>query len=191
MLLKGLSRPQLRLQVWTVRNLAFVQQRTLSSSSQKPDGGSQSADGRTLTLFEELFPEESKKLEKAKRSSTNTGEPQVLQRDEVRRSSERVRSTQYPRPFKPVKHLAADSKRPPLPSNAQQDPIQDVENAQHQFREHRNASVLILSNASKSLSLSDFLRLSPQGEHIDGWASGIIKGKVYRHGHKADRQKMP
>lgn len=42
----------------------------------------------------------------------------------------------------------------------------------------QNASVLVLSNASKALVESDFMRLSPRGRHIDSWASGIIKGTV-------------
>lgn len=40
----------------------------------------------------------------------------------------------------------------------------------------RETSVLVLSNASKTLSRSDFDRLIPKGEHIEGWTSGIIKG---------------
>lgn len=44
------------------------------------------------------------------------------------------------------------------------------------LRRRRDASVLILSNASKFLAESDFLRLSTKGQHIEGWTSGIIKG---------------
>ncbi|KAJ8058647.1 hypothetical protein OCU04_012823 [Sclerotinia nivalis] len=41
--------------------------------------------------------------------------------------------------------------------------------------QRREASVLILNCASKTLEESDFFRLSPRGEHIEGWTSGIIK----------------
>ncbi|KAI9645275.1 hypothetical protein NHQ30_006010 [Ciborinia camelliae] len=41
--------------------------------------------------------------------------------------------------------------------------------------QRREASVLILNCASKTLEESDFFRLSPKGEHIEGWTSGIIK----------------
>lgn len=46
---------------------------------------------------------------------------------------------------------------------------------------HREITVLILSNASKTLTRSDFDRLSPKGEHIEGWTSGIIKGWSFAH----------
>ncbi|TAQ87138.1 hypothetical protein B7494_g4522 [Chlorociboria aeruginascens] len=39
----------------------------------------------------------------------------------------------------------------------------------------REASVLVLNGASKNLEESDFFRLSPKGEHIEGWTSGILK----------------
>jgi hypothetical protein len=42
-------------------------------------------------------------------------------------------------------------------------------------QERREASVLVLSSASKTLEESDFFRLSPKGQHIEGWTSGIIK----------------
>ncbi|ESZ94189.1 hypothetical protein SBOR_5415 [Sclerotinia borealis F-4128] len=42
-------------------------------------------------------------------------------------------------------------------------------------QQRREASVLILNCASKTLEESDFYRLSPRGEHIEGWTSGIIK----------------
>lgn len=37
------------------------------------------------------------------------------------------------------------------------------------------ATVLVFSCASRTLALSDFIRLSPQGEHIEGWTSGIVR----------------
>ena len=48
--------------------------------------------------------------------------------------------------------------------------------------QRREASVLILNCASKTLEESDFFRLSPKGEHIEGWTSGIIKS-VYSPFH--------
>lgn len=35
--------------------------------------------------------------------------------------------------------------------------------------------MLILSDLSRSLAQSDFYRLAPQGQHVAGWAGGIIK----------------
>ena len=37
------------------------------------------------------------------------------------------------------------------------------------------ATVLVFTCASRTLALSDFIRLSPQGEHIEGWTSGIVR----------------
>ncbi len=36
--------------------------------------------------------------------------------------------------------------------------------------------MLVVKGASKSLLESDFYRLAPQGQHLDGWAGGIHKG---------------
>jgi len=47
----------------------------------------------------------------------------------------------------------------------------DKQNVQVQ----RDANVLVLSNASKSLSESDFMRLGAKGKHIAGWTGGITK----------------
>jgi hypothetical protein len=158
MLLKGLSRPQLLLPAWTARNLAFMPRHARNATGKGSNRQSQPKDEHTLSLFEELFPEEAKEQHIVKKSPASIGDPRRLQKD-------------HRQAVKIVKHLAAtEHKDVPKESagNKRHDP--------HRFREIRNVSVLVLSNASKSLSLSDFLRLSPKGEHIDGWASGIIQG---------------
>jgi hypothetical protein len=177
MLLKGLPRAQLFLPAWTARNWASVQQRALKSSGRESNGESQSTDMPTLSLFEELFPEESKVSHRVKRSPAITGDS----KSPVRRaeSVKWATATESPTAFKLVKHIALKDKTPLFSPDAQNDSAQIAGVDQHQFREYRDVHVLVLSNASKSLSLSDFLRLSPKGEHIDGWASGIIKGKHY------------
>jgi hypothetical protein len=111
------------------------------------------------SLFEELFPEES---HKEKRSLTINGNFQGPVR--------RVATSN-----KLVKHIAPQNEIS-LPLASQTPQVEE-----DHIRELQDASVLVLSNASKSLALSDFLRLSPKGEHIDGWASGIIKGDHYQH----------
>ncbi|KAK4134371.1 hypothetical protein BT67DRAFT_456288 [Trichocladium antarcticum] len=54
-----------------------------------------------------------------------------------------------------------------------------LENAVSEVRQAGNdedgPTVLVLSNASRSLVESDFYRLAPQGRHVDGWAGGITK----------------
>lgn len=44
-------------------------------------------------------------------------------------------------------------------------------------RVYREPAILILSRASGTLVESDFYRASPQGIHIEGWATGITKSK--------------
>jgi hypothetical protein len=92
------------------------------------------------SLFEELFPEES---HKEKRSSTINGNFQ----GPVRRVAT---------PNKLVKHIAPQNETS-LPLASQTPQVED------HVRELQDASVLVLSNASKSLALSDFLRLSQKG----------------------------
>jgi hypothetical protein len=180
MLLKGLPRPQLLLPTWTARSLAFVPRHARNSSVKGSKGNNQSQGGPTLSLFEELFPEEAKELVKSKGSPANIGPSRGPQKEQIWRSSEVTESTQDQQPFKISKHLAA---KPSRYSDTRHPSAENIHSDQYQFREQGNVSVLALSNASKSLSLSDFLRLSPKGEHIDGWASGIIKGKLYKHDH--------
>lgn len=45
-------------------------------------------------------------------------------------------------------------------------------------KSNKKPSVLLLSALTKTLEESDFFRLSPRGEHIEGWSSGIIKGII-------------
>ncbi|KAL1866110.1 hypothetical protein VTK73DRAFT_4903 [Phialemonium thermophilum] len=40
---------------------------------------------------------------------------------------------------------------------------------------YNGPTVLVLNAASKSLLESDFYRLGPQGRHLEGWTSGIVK----------------
>lgn len=182
MLLKGLPRAQLFLPAWTARIRAFVQQKASKSSSSESNGESQPPNGHNLSLFEELFPEESKGSDKVKRAPIIMGDSQGPARRVE--SVNRAKSRESPTPYKLVKHRALKDKTPLFSSDAQKEYAQNAGLEQQQFRERQDAHVLVLSNASKSLALSDFLRLSPKGEHIDGWASGIIKGKYYRHNEK-------
>ena len=51
----------------------------------------------------------------------------------------------------------------------------------HDAREESTSSkpaVLLVSSLSKNLEESDFMRLSPKAEHIEGWSNGLIKGTL-------------
>jgi hypothetical protein len=155
MLLKRLRRAQLFLPAWLAqRNSAIARQLTSKSSGKASSGESQPSDGRPLSLFEELFPEDSRR---EKSSTTANGRHKFS-----------------------VRRLAGSSKLEKQITGTDETTLtwsaRRAKNYEDQIRASQDTSVLLLSNASKSLILSDFLRLSPKGEHIDGWASGIIKG---------------
>ncbi|KAI9731090.1 MAG: hypothetical protein M1818_007947 [Claussenomyces sp. TS43310] len=118
-----------------------------------------------LTLLQELFPEEAQKAG-----------------DLVKRESKpRNRRETLPKEFGWAKEWQTTSNDTNLPApHTETSRKIDYDHMARGFdpqemRRRRDASVLILSNASKNLAESDFLRLSPKGEHIEGWTSGIIK----------------
>jgi hypothetical protein len=71
-----------------------------------------------------------------------------------------------------------------------EDPTDRSEKKQHGNRalqkdtdqSYNGPTVLVLNGASKSLVESDFYRLARQGQHLDGWASSILKGKLVLYG---------
>jgi hypothetical protein len=158
MLLRRLPRPQSVWPVWTVRSTIGVEQRAAKSTGKPARRRNESSN---ISLFEELFPEEAKASREGKGARKTNGGRLELKDDHLRE-------------FRQV-----DGKRPSPSSGREpeQRDQRDVQAAKGEFEASRRraASVLVLSTASKSLSLSDFLRLSPKGQHIDGWASGIIK----------------
>ena len=160
MQLNRLPRSQFLLPACTTRSLGFVQQRALSSSIRLLNRVKQTSGANTLSLFEELFPEESK-------LSENVRKP--IRADENSKGPFKEERLQEFATFKAL--------RPGLHHKLAG--IEWERHDKHKTLEPQNASIVVLSNASKSLSLSDFLRLSPKGKHIDGWASGIIKGKSH------------
>lgn len=142
---------QVLLPAWCARQLRQVLQRAHKSDSATAN----SKFGRGPSLFEELFPEE-------KESSTP---PQNGRNEELRKlpafnwlgahSTEDQHKTQKEKGF-------FDSLPQQAPSMEEKPCIEP--------------SVLVLGCATKTLEESDFFRLSPKGEHIDGWTSGITKG---------------
>ncbi len=125
------------------------------------------------TLFEELFPEQLKTSEKEQKSLDDKVETQGLGKDKLLPRIRRIEPKQF--------RTQPGSMRLSLFSDTQRESAQSPGSNQYEHNPRQDVSVLVLANASKSLALSDFLRLSPQGQHIDGWASGIIKGEDYTH----------
>lgn len=115
------------------------------------------------SLFEELFPEERQKEVEEKRKAR--------EKDKAKEgwfpiSDTSTKSTGIPS-FDGVQRLPARLTRPPT---------QSLRKWSNQTLQGSH-EILIISCASKNLEESDFLRINPKGSHIEGWASGMMKGK--------------
>jgi hypothetical protein len=140
---------------------------------------------KSLSLFDELFPEESQarsKREKAaeKRldklpafiwNSTNSA-PSATDRRKREREERRVKHKTIPQRGELVR--AEQVQYPPTRLNIQR--LRD--DLGREAGAVTLPSLLVLNACSKNLEESDFFRLSSRGEHIQGWASGIIKGMI-------------
>lgn len=186
MLLTRSLPPQFLLPAWGTRNLYQVFLRAYgtdeafrSRSNRRVKKGRRLAKP-PLSLYEELFPEERKKASKAPESidtlppfqwdeglgnSSGLGErPKEEERDQ-RESHSTARHQNETLSFKDQEVIPHD----------------------HLWAKHKaSTSVLILNCASKTLEESDFFRVSPRGEHIEGWTRSIIKGREY-HCTELDR----
>jgi hypothetical protein len=116
------------------------------------------------SLFEELFPEEghhrwtkqkSRKLEKlptfnwrpaSKSYGLGAGEEHI--RPSGTRDADALAGLRKDSPFAPAQDVSQIS----------------------------GPAVLLMSSLSKHLDESDFTRLSPKAEHIEGWSNGLVKG---------------
>ena len=112
----------------------------------------------TLSLFEELFPEEAK----GKRSRTEAGD--ISQQNDIPR-------------LPPPELDALDRSHVSFPTPAPK--LIAREASVNAFRLD-NPTVLVLSGASRSLVESDFRRIAPKGMHIEEWRGlgNILKSKI-------------
>ncbi|KFY12364.1 hypothetical protein V492_03921 [Pseudogymnoascus sp. VKM F-4246] len=116
------------------------------------------------TILEELFPEYKDAL-----SNTNDTDSKPSTDDLPKLDPSTLglpQSTSWkplntPKPDRPFLH----PDHQPLPTSTSLDP--------HTLRQRLAATVLVISSTSRHLALSDFIRLSPRGSHIEGWTSGI------------------
>ena len=137
-----------------------------------------------LSLFDELFPEESqarvkrqkaaeKRLDKLPAFQWHSTSP--TDREERQRAKRREKYAEIP-----------ERNEPPREEKAQYNPIRHRQLELQRLRgdlERQSLapslpSLLILNACSTNLEESDFFRLGPRGEHIEGWTSGIIKGAI-------------
>jgi hypothetical protein len=138
-----------------------------------------------LSLFDELFPEESsrrrqreqvaeKRLDKLPAFNWNS-QVDLKDRGDEERAKKREQYKSIPRRDGPVLEDASTAHRPISLDNPYE--IEHLRNdLDQQPRGPVLPSVLVLNACSKTLEESDFFRLGPRGEHIEGWTSGIIKG---------------
>jgi hypothetical protein len=155
---QSLSR-QLRCHGITVR---FATSET-SKKSSTDSSSSSSSTPSSSPLFNRLFSE------KPAANGVRTRPPRRSPAPE--QSSLEHTRTRNPTPTR-------EPKRAPLPLG---DELRAwLENAVSEVRRsskrEAGPTVLVLSNASRSLLESDFYRLAPQGQHVDGWAGAITKG---------------
>lgn len=180
--------PQFLLPSWTPHQLQhLVQHRTIHQKTRirargglppKPLGESLFGSRRIdltppipapTSLFEELFPEETQRI--PTRTPSSPKHPRVPSRSKFPKlptfdwtnnieifSEDELRRRALEKEKRDWEIVGKDRGK-------------EAEDAQ----QRREASVLILQCASSTLEESDFFRLSPRGEHIEGWTSGIIK----------------
>ncbi|KAG9233679.1 hypothetical protein BJ875DRAFT_463481 [Amylocarpus encephaloides] len=116
------------------------------------------------SLFEELFPEEKRART---RDSVQKAKKAARQRPDFRWMNEIYGETS---PEDAQGKLKRASKPAPA-SRSEPPPNRGLELATPK----RWPSVLVLNCALSSLEESDFFRLGPKGEHIEGWTSGLMK----------------
>ncbi len=139
---------------------------------------------RPLSLFDELFPEESQARSKRERAAEKRLDKlpafqwhsmSLTDREERQRPKRREKNVAIPERNEPARE-----------EKAQYNPIRRRQTELQRLRgdlERRSLapsmpSLLILNACSTNLEESDFFRLGPRGEHIEGWTSGIIKGTI-------------
>ncbi|KAB8290430.1 hypothetical protein EYC80_010862 [Monilinia laxa] len=185
--------PSFLLPSWTTRQLQLlIQRRPIYQKTriQNRGGGPPKPQGESLfgvrrldltpplkpptSLFEELFPEE-----KDKSHTPSYALPSVRHKHKPPPPSQPPFSKISPFDWTTnieifseaeVQRRAAEKERKDWNIVGKERGKEEEDAAQR-----REASVLILNCASKTLEESDFFRLSPKGEHIEGWTSGIIK----------------
>jgi hypothetical protein len=138
-----------------------------------------------LSLFDELFPEERHTKSPEQRMAefrldklpAFNWTPEINIGDRVEKKEKQNQYTQIPRrdPF----NASTLSTQYTAVSNIRK--LQETM-GKNILEEERFAKsekgVLVLNACSKTLEESDFFRISPTGQHIEGWKNGLIKGML-------------
>ncbi|TVY39348.1 hypothetical protein LSUB1_G002874 [Lachnellula subtilissima] len=135
-----------------------------------------------LSLFEELFPEESEAKKKAEDRKEKPGRLPAFDWNKtiagdgdgynVKLERKRLQTEFRGLPSQTPVALSGNSLRA---ENPQSGYLSEKEAEDGERGRRREASVLVLNSAMKTLEESDFFRVGPRGEHIEGWT--IIPGR--------------
>lgn len=162
--------PQFLLPAWSSRKLYQVLERAYSSDEayrskprRRPKREPKPAKSYPVSLFDQLFPEERSKQDNERESNITLPPFQWDEGFDFRREETRKEAGQ---------RIPRGTGRQKAPLQEQGTPLPNQQWERHKGK----ASVLILNCASKTLEESDFFRVSPRGEHIEGWTRSIIKG---------------
>lgn len=139
--------------------LGLQQSRHKSSKQGPPRPQASRGSSYKPSLFEELFPDESRKYAQTTVSDNNDAKQGVPRLD--------LRNLEAS--FRQKDDLYSSEVRPQEVTEAA---------AKHAFRKE-NVAILALRAASKSLIESDFRRIAPKGKHIKDWTGpgNILKGE--------------
>jgi len=170
MLIAPLSRRRAVWQIWSGRELLprarshgasrahpFTDQAGKRASDGRPGKSNKNSDTQPTekkpSLVEQLFPEETKRFDKAKTAR---------EREIPRLPLETPSASGEARSDRIKNENALISTEPPGAMRKRKE-------MELQTKADSQTSVLVLLNASKNLTEEDFRRLIPKGEHLDGW----------------------
>lgn len=175
LLTRSLTLPFL-LPSWEARQLAHKLQRACMSDSapgnalkirkviRRQPKPPKAASPSQLSLFDELFPEETESWK------------------DIEAKLEKLPPFQFDGSFE--RKATRIQERPPLVEKPTDSKYQyasglsttTAHTERDDGKRRREAAVLVLNSASKRLEESDFFRIGHKGIHIQGWTTGIIKG---------------
>jgi hypothetical protein len=132
-----------------------------------------------LSLFHELFPEERQIKEK----KSETDRLPLFEWDDAPQLETRSQDQKAPAPgSKSARESNIRSANQPIKGWKEPatnfSPVFKLDEKLVGKLNAKNKSILILRHASKTLAESDFFRVGPKGEHIEGWTNGIIRGMI-------------
>ncbi|KUJ14402.1 uncharacterized protein LY89DRAFT_671753 [Mollisia scopiformis] len=132
-----------------------------------------------LSLFDELFPEEM-----LAKSSEQTLAEQRLDKLPAFNWTPDINVGDYPEEkIDTYNQIPQPDPLNPATLPTEYTPVTNISQLREGMRQTmledeqspKGPSVLVLNACSKNLEESDFFRISPKGEHIEGWKSGLLK----------------